>query len=444
MTPQSQAGESHATFVARRRFNFSRELAQKGWYHSVELPDGSVTDGVIPLWRLRERVSYMPIPEDLRGKRVLDIGAWDGWFSFEMERRGADVVALDCVEVDNFLMAHEARKSKVEYRILDVMEMSPRELGYFDIVLFLGVLYHLKHPLIALEKVCELTRDLAIVESYVIDDPAAVPGYPRMEFYETDQLGEQLDNWFGPSAECLQGLCRTAGFARVELRDSGDERACVACYRKWMPAAQPFTRPAPELVAAMHYRDFGFNFKSNRDDYVSCWFRADGQEFSRDTVFPEVGGYGVKPLQVRRSDDLWVAAFKLPPGLQPGWHEVKLRTEGSPFSNPCRIALDVNAECSGVSIEGLTDSCTWKPGEITTGLMSLWVTGLPETADRGNVRVMIDGRGQAISFVSEPDSHGVRQINAKLKPLVRPGGHECWVEFGDVRSKRVPVDVRPV
>ena len=68
-------------FVAKRRFNWAKELATKGWYHSIELP-GGVTDGLITLERLKTRVAQMPIPEDLRGKRVLDIGAWDGWFSF--------------------------------------------------------------------------------------------------------------------------------------------------------------------------------------------------------------------------------------------------------------------------------------------------------------------------------------------------------------------------
>ncbi len=112
-------------FLARRRLNFGRELAQKGWYHSIELPDGTVTDGLISIERLKTRVAHMPIPADLHGKRVLDIGAWDGWFSFEMEQRGADVVAVDCVEIENFLYAHDARKSKVDYRILDVMDLTP-------------------------------------------------------------------------------------------------------------------------------------------------------------------------------------------------------------------------------------------------------------------------------------------------------------------------------
>src|SRR5437016_8447910 len=162
---------------------WNQMLQETGWWHSFELPDGTLIRGVCSVEGLKNRIAQFPIPADLRGKRALDIGAWDGWFSFEMERRGAEVVAVDCVEIENFLYAHDARKSRVDYRILDVMDLTPGKLGYFDIVLFLGVLYHLKHPLVGLEKVCELTRDLAIVESYTADDPTAIANYPRMEFY---------------------------------------------------------------------------------------------------------------------------------------------------------------------------------------------------------------------------------------------------------------------
>ena len=86
----------------RRAEDFSQELSEKGWYHSFELPDGTVIEGYNRLEVLRERYHRLPIPEELAGRRVLDIGAWDGWFSFEAERHGAEVMAIDCVEVANF------------------------------------------------------------------------------------------------------------------------------------------------------------------------------------------------------------------------------------------------------------------------------------------------------------------------------------------------------
>ena len=75
----------------RRGKDFSQELAEKGWYHSFELPDGTRIEGYNQLGTLRKRYARFPIPADLTGKSVLDIGAWDGWFSFEAERHGAAV-----------------------------------------------------------------------------------------------------------------------------------------------------------------------------------------------------------------------------------------------------------------------------------------------------------------------------------------------------------------
>src|SRR2546426_4157341 len=151
----------------QRRYqnDFLEELDRKGWYHSFE-----DIDGVMPLEWLRERWLRFPIPQDLTGRRVLDIGAWDGWFSFEMERRGAHVVAIDSAEHTRFLVARDLLQSKVEYYTADICRVRPQDFGRFDIVLFFGVLYHLKHPLLALENVCDLTTDMAFVESYVTDD----------------------------------------------------------------------------------------------------------------------------------------------------------------------------------------------------------------------------------------------------------------------------------
>jgi tRNA (mo5U34)-methyltransferase len=121
-------------------------------YHSLELPGGVVIPGVVPVERLRERLDrYLPLC-DLRGKRVLDIGAASGWNSFELEKRGALVVALDCVEYPEFAYAKRALDSHVEFVLLDVDEISRERLGSFDYVLCFGVLYHLRHPLLALER----------------------------------------------------------------------------------------------------------------------------------------------------------------------------------------------------------------------------------------------------------------------------------------------------
>src|SRR5215472_4463284 len=108
--------------------NRVRQLAEsvqsRTRYHSIELPDGSILPGLQTIDHLRWRLDRFGLPENLHGKRVLDIGAWDGWFSFECERRGAEVVAVDCVELDTFLEARSLLHSKVEYLTLDVDELS--------------------------------------------------------------------------------------------------------------------------------------------------------------------------------------------------------------------------------------------------------------------------------------------------------------------------------
>jgi tRNA (mo5U34)-methyltransferase len=113
---------------------------------------------------LKNRLEQFPIPQSLHGKRVLDIGAWDGWFSFQMERRGAEVLAIDNWDNPRFHQAKAMLHSRVEYRQMDIYELTPQRVGYFDIVLFMGVLYHLKHPLLALERVCALATEMAAVD----------------------------------------------------------------------------------------------------------------------------------------------------------------------------------------------------------------------------------------------------------------------------------------
>ena len=398
--------------VARHAFDRSADLVRKGWYHSIELNDGTVLEGVVALDTLKLRLARMPIPLDLRGRRVLDVGAWDGWFSFALEKRGAEVVALDCVELDTFMKARALLGSKVEFREMDVMELSPAALGHFDIVLFLGVLYHLKHPLLALEKVCELTRDMAIVESHVSDAGARQTGIPKLEYYETDELGRQFDNWFGPTIDCLLAFCRTAGFARVELLDIRDDRAAVACYRKWVCEG---TGPAPVQAGSLHYRNYGINFTSWRDDYIDCWFQFEADELEPKDVQPEVGGFGVFPLNIKPAGEgHWIAAFKLPPGLQPGWHDVRVRVHRGEWSSTSRIAVDVPVEAGELSIVSVCDGQSWTPNVITSGLASLWIKGCAENVDRNNLRVFLNGQRCEFLYLAEPDENGARQLNVRM------------------------------
>lgn len=440
--------ETPTARAARRGRDFSQELLDhKGWYHSFLLPDGTGIEGFVPLQTLQRRWSQYRLPPDLTGKRVLDTGAWDGWFSFEAERRGAGVVAMDCVEIPNFLEIRRKLNSRVDYRILDFYELPEANLGTFDYVLFLGILYHLKHPLLALETVCALTTDTAIVESFVTDADSwreHTSDIPTMEFYETDELGNQLDNWIGPSVGCLLALCRAAGFARVELLYAAGFQAGVACYRKWEPAAGYRGQP-PDLVDVANTRTTGINFNSRSEQYVSCWFRTADPGVAREQLRLEIGGFGVPALFVRHEPDgKWMANFRLPPGLKSGWNDVHLRFADTDFGRTLRIAVDMPVPAGRVILVGACDGQTYTVNKVALrerGWVSAWVQGLPESCDRDNVRVTLDEKRLAIDFVGAQDSGGNRQVNAVVPGNTTAGEHSLRIECAGVSSEPLSITV---
>jgi tRNA (mo5U34)-methyltransferase len=400
------------------------QRSEKGWWHSFEMPDGTRIEGVNKLESLKTRIGQFPISEDLRGKRVLDIGTWDGWFAFEMERRGAGVVAIDCWENPLFHEMHARLNSRVEYHQLDIFDLTPERIGRFDIVLFMGVLYHLKHPLLALERVCALTTGLACVDSFILRQqhrPGDDLDRPVMEFYEGSEMGGQTDNWVGPSLSCLLAFCRTAGFARVELQSVIEHSACVACYRQWLPPAAD-APPGPKLEGAFHYDNHGINFDSHHDDYISLWFDPGPHQPALKDLQPHVDRYGVRPLDLAQlSETSWQANFRLPPGLTAGWRDVTLSLAGSLPSNSLPIAVDMPLVCGPIEITAICDARSFAPNRLDFEQgrwISLWLTGLPDNADRNNLRVFLDGRRLKLTHV---DRHGaaLRQVNAEV-PLETP------------------------
>ena len=431
----------------RRGMDFSRELAEKGWYHSFELPDGTSIEGYNKIGWLRTRYGRFPIPADLAGKRVLDIGAWDGWFSFEAERRGGAVTSIDCVEVPNFLEIQRRLASRVDYRIHDFYELPEAALGTFDFVFCLGILYHLKHPLLALEIVCAMTTDTAIVESFVIDPDDwqdHLDDVPTMEFYETDELGNQLDNWIGPSVSCLMAMCRAAGFARVEFLHTTAMHAGVACFRKWEPLPSNAHRESPQLATVANSRTFGVNFNTRKEEYVTCWFRTSATEFKGEELRLEIGDFGVPALYVRPDENgSWMANFRLPPGLKPGWAAVRLRFADSQWGDTTlRIAVDLPLHVDALVMQGACDSVTWNDREVPAGsYLSCWVTGLPENCDRSNVRVYLGDARLSVDFISVPDAAGKRQVNAAVPANMPKGEYPCRAECAGVSTGAWPLTI---
>jgi tRNA (mo5U34)-methyltransferase len=421
-----------------RGTDFSQEVTEKGWYHSFELPSGERIEGYNSIEILRARWEQFRLPEDLSGQRVLDIGAWDGWFTFEAERRGASVTSIDCVEIPNFLDIHRRLNSRADYRILDFYELPSAGLAPFDFVFFLGVLYHLKHPLLALEIVCALTTTTAIVDSFVID-PGSWQHHrgqvPVMEFYETDELGNQLDNWIGPSVECLMALSRASGFARVELRGIIGSHACLACHRQWEPP-NPTAEP-PELISVLNSRTFGINFSIRKEEYVAAWFRASGP-VRRESLRLEIGPYGVPALYVKQQGDTWLANFRLAPGLSAGWHDVRLRFANSAFGRAQRIAVDMPVAASALSIREVADGSTWQPNQLDIKAgshLACWVLGLPENADRANLRAWLNDVRLTVEHIGEPESAGARQVNVRVPSNSKRGTAVLRVECAGMQAQ---------
>ncbi|MBI4464164.1 MAG: DUF1698 domain-containing protein [Acidobacteria bacterium] len=191
------------------------------WWHRIDLGNGIVTPGVD---NSPKRLKRIRMPENLSGMTVLDIGAWDGFFSFEAERRGASrVLAIDSNDPgwgskEGFELARRTLHSQVEYRECDVLDISPDKIGVFDLVLFLGVLYHMRHPLLSLERVFSVTQNLLILETEVDN---VWSRRPVMTFYPGSELADEPSNWWGPNPSAVQAMLKDVGFRQVELMDKG-------------------------------------------------------------------------------------------------------------------------------------------------------------------------------------------------------------------------------
>jgi tRNA (mo5U34)-methyltransferase len=200
--------------------DLKNEIAKIKWYHSIDFGNAITTPGID---NTPERLKEIQMPEDLKGYSVLDIGAWDGFFSFEAERRGADrVLAVDSFcwsgegwgTKSGFELARRVFQSKVEDKEIDVLSLSPENVGTFDLVLFLGVFYHMRHPILALEKVAGICKKQLILDTQV--DMLGVKD-PVMAFYPDSELNNDPTNWFGPNPPALIGALKSVGFQKVTI-----------------------------------------------------------------------------------------------------------------------------------------------------------------------------------------------------------------------------------
>ena len=194
------------------------QVASKHWFHQIDLGNGIITPGKDDS---AEKLLRIKMPEKLDGRTVLDIGTWNGFFSFEAERRGASrVLATDSYAwhtfdgKSGFDLARRALNSKVQALEIDILDLSPDKIGTFDLVLCLGVLYHMRHPLLSLEKVFSVTGDQLILETTV---ELFSEDRPAMVFYPGTEFANDPTNWCGANPAAVIAMLKVAGFSKVEL-----------------------------------------------------------------------------------------------------------------------------------------------------------------------------------------------------------------------------------
>lgn len=190
-----------------------KTLNEIKWFHRIKLPDGSYTPGSVnhgPDGGDWPTTRY-GLPDTLVGKTVLDIGCYDGFFSFEAEKRGGGVMAVDRWMSDGFKYAREALSSQVSFQTynLDTEDLAHR----YDVVLCYGVLYHLKSPLMAIERLFNLTKvdGVCLIETAISDKN----DYPMLEY--KPGIEDDPTNFFYPNHKWLELAGKQAGFTSSEL-----------------------------------------------------------------------------------------------------------------------------------------------------------------------------------------------------------------------------------
>jgi tRNA (mo5U34)-methyltransferase len=225
--------------------NLQSILSEYNFHQNWEVEDGIFTGGVNDVNRILSGCNF---PNDLSGKRILDIGSFNGCFSFECERRGSsDVIAIgtQCPNMTGFNSLKKYLNSNVKYIQKSVYHVSPSDLGTFDIILFLGVIYHLRYPLLALDRIYDLCSEIMFLESHVIDNnyylrkkttiTQDLDCTPLLRFFDAFELNpKDSTSWFSPNILCLIELLKSSGF-EANLENRWNDRAIFKCNVKNRP-----------------------------------------------------------------------------------------------------------------------------------------------------------------------------------------------------------------
>jgi tRNA (mo5U34)-methyltransferase len=233
------------------------EVAALGpWFHNLHLPDGTQTApdhplGDFPAYKWHDLSGALPA--DLDGWQVLDIGCNAGFYSFELARRGAHVVGVDPSEhylrQARWARARQGLDDSVEFRQMSVYDLPDIE-DEFDLILFLGVLYHLRYPLLGLDLVASKMRGLLALQTLTLPGAPPVdvpdnltldergrllePGWPMMAFVER-RMAEDPTNWWLANEAAVEAMVRSSG---LRVLDRPGEEMWI-CER-----AEPFAHGA--------------------------------------------------------------------------------------------------------------------------------------------------------------------------------------------------------
>lgn len=218
-------------------------IESTNWYHTFEILPGIWTNGkrgykVVP----KDRLDYAGVPANLSGISVLDIGTFDGMYAWELERRGATVYAVDIQDPDStaFNTAKKILNSKVSYTRSTVYEILNVDLPKFDLILFFGVFYHLKHPVLAFRRLRQKLTDNGTIhlDGVVLD-------YLWNRYPELDDYKEEIEkirhlpicyysdprreswNWSFPTKSCVEKWLTTSGFKETQLKLNAKGSAIV-------------------------------------------------------------------------------------------------------------------------------------------------------------------------------------------------------------------------